>query len=817
MDWGGMIDKIMENARAVEKPWETEKETLELKIGLYQELSGGLKQLQQTVTPLKLPSEYNKKTAALTVLSPAGATAESILTATPASEAVIQDWDLEVQNTATAERRISNYYSSATAALGLAGSFDIRVGGQRASITVASTDSLRQINYKIQQAVDPGGNRLALSAQLVNNRIVLSSSNTGLGSTSATGATMRRGTWSATTGGDDYLPHKMDVAYTKGTGSSDQIAPLTSGQYPSTISIEGKTATTDYTYDNTTGTVSWVAGHEPATGTDFKVTYEKGYPGYIAEIKSGSVTYTSGTDFTYDGTTGKIHWNAGANHPAAGASYEVTFKSTVSKTKGSPDGTDSITRPSSGVFPASITVKSGSTTYTSGVDYTWDQATGTIDWGLGGSEPAPGTDYSVTLGEEYTYAANPFYLENDTGGVLSGLGLLGNLGTSYSKADDANLLLNGVAVTRASNTITDLIGNTTLNLKGAGHVSMSVETDAEQAITDIQSFVELYNEVIDWINIRLSEESKKTSTDTTKSDDFNKKFGLLHGDSLLWQTKARMRQLISDPLNIAGPLRMLAQVGITTESADYGKSGKLEFDTEKFMDALTPGKMDFMDEWMSDQKTSATESLGKIVAGFTGGDFTITQGGKTATVSITADDSLTSMAQKINSARTSDGSSIEVAASVVDRKLVIRSTRLGETMTFTDGNSVLSKLGIDITAPEDATHHVQGTASYVGELMTRAMTQFDSYLDDLVKSTQVQVGPTTAPQGRVASQILYLQNRVSSIDQRIEDYELRMDIMEQGLWTRFTTMEKALTKLNAQSSALASAFASLSGTTASSS
>ena len=28
MDWGGMIDKIMENARAVEKPWETEKETL---------------------------------------------------------------------------------------------------------------------------------------------------------------------------------------------------------------------------------------------------------------------------------------------------------------------------------------------------------------------------------------------------------------------------------------------------------------------------------------------------------------------------------------------------------------------------------------------------------------------------------------------------------------------------------------------------------------------------------------------------------------------------------------------------------------------
>lgn len=812
IDWGGMIDKIMENARKIEKPWKEEKEKLELKIGLYEELSGGLKQLQKILTSLKLPSEYNKKTAVFSVLSPAGAKAESILTATPTSEAVIQEWDLDVLNTATAERRISNYYSSATTALGLSGSFAIRVGGQRATIAVATSDTLRDINYKIQQAVDSGNNRLNISAQLVNNRIVLSSANSGLGSASATGATMRRGTWSAATGGDDYLPHKMDVAYTKGTGSTDQITPLTSGQYPSTISIEGKTATTDYTYDNSTGTISWVAGHEPATGTDFKVTYEGGYPDYIAEIKSGSTTYTSGTDFTYDGATGKIHWNAGANHPAEGASYEITFKSTLNKTKGSAEGTDTLTRPSSGVFPPTIVVKSGSTTYTADTDYHWDPVTGTIDWSLGGGEPPTGSSYTVTFGREYTYAANPFYLEDETGGVLSSLGLAGNLGSSYSKATDANLLLNGVPVTRASNTITDLVGNTTLNLKGAGHVTMSVEADAEKAVADVQSFVELYNDVMEWINVRISEESKKTSkSNSNKSDDFNKKFGLLHGDSLLWQTKARMRQLISDPLNIAGPLRSLSQVGIATEKANYGKSGKLEFDTQLFMDALTPGKMSFMDEWMTDQKTSATESLGKIVAGFTGGNFSITQDGRTATVNITTDDSLTSMAQKINDARTEDGQSIGVSASVIDRKLVIRSTKMGKELSFTDGNAVLKKLGIDVTNPQDRTHRVLDTPPYVGELMTKAMTQLDAYMDNLVKSTQVQVGPTTAPQGRVASQILYLKNQVAAIDLRVKNYEIRMDLMEQGLWTRFTTMEKALTKVNAQASALASAFASLSG------
>ena len=120
---GVALSRMKENLRAArtmdaeqKKALRQEKEKLELKIGLYEELSGELKQLQKTLTSLKPPSEYNKKTAVFSVLSPAGAKAESILTATPTSEAVIQEWDLDVLNTATAERRISNYCSSAATA-----------------------------------------------------------------------------------------------------------------------------------------------------------------------------------------------------------------------------------------------------------------------------------------------------------------------------------------------------------------------------------------------------------------------------------------------------------------------------------------------------------------------------------------------------------------------------------------------------------------------------------------------------------------------------------------------------------------------------
>jgi flagellar hook-associated protein 2 len=94
--------------------------------------------------------------------------------------------------------------------------------------------------------------------------------------------------------------------------------------------------------------------------------------------------------------------------------------------------------------------------------------------------------------------------------------------------------------------------------------------------------LEAYNETLDWINIRLTEESEEDP-----ESDVEKKWGLLKGDRLLWSCKQDMRSITSKiRYDLEGEHKSLASLGITTESVDYGKSGKLEFDESAFMEAM---------------------------------------------------------------------------------------------------------------------------------------------------------------------------------------------------------------------------------------
>jgi hypothetical protein len=430
---------------------------------------------------------------------------------------------------------------------------------------------------------------------------------------------------------------------------------------------------------------------------------------------------------------------------------------------------------------------------------------------------------NIGTGHSLSYHSNVFTLEAGTGDDILGFFNLDATteGAHWVKAQDAILELNGVEVRRSSNTIDDLIGSTTLELKNTGHVGMSIVLDTEKAITAIESFVEAYNEAMDWINIRLSEEQqvKQSSSDWQTSDDFNKKFGLLHGNSVLWQTKNQLRQLISNPVTTLGPLSMLSQIGITTESADYGKSGRIEFDQSKFMEALTPGEVPFYDQWMTDAMTNSTSPLSEIRDSFKSGDFSITVGGKTTTISVTDQDSLTTLSQKINDAkiRAEVGSPdfdipAPVRSKIVNNTLAIISKDLDDDLYIQDPNGVLKSLGLDVTLPNDSAHHVLGTEYFVSDLMTQSMSNFDAYMKNLVSAVPVNVGGgTSTPDGRIASEIYFMQQQVSYIDKRIEDYERQISLTENRLWNQYAAAEQSIALYSAQLSAMSETFANWSG------
>jgi len=816
VQWDEMIDEIMTKARKVETVWKNKQDTLDLKIDLYKELVTNLKAVQTAITSLKTASTYQTKQAEFTTLSPAGANSASIATATVDKTAAIDSWKLEVLQTATAERRVSDRWDTASESLGLSGTFRIYVGSQWGDITVDSDDSLRDINLKIQQATDANGDTLGVTSQLIDNRLVIESANSGLGQDTISGETFTM-------------------------GSSDTI----------------------YLSRNSTNT----------------------YPDTIVSLKSGSTTFANGTDFSYDSSTGKITWLT-SSKPSSGTEFTATYQDVGTVTRGTTNTETMGTLPSGG-YPASVSIKSGSTTYTQGTDYSYDPSTGVVTWLSGGSSPAAGTTYSVVRGSSYTANRNVFFLEDVSGTLVSGTKAAGTgLGLSqevdsegvdhHTDAQDAKLKLNDLSVTRSSNEISDLIAGVTLKLVGAGKVQMDVTLDAEDVVTATQSFVTAYNDTMDWINTRLSEETQEVPEDATLSEDFYKKFGLLHGDPLLWQIKDQLRSLVSSP--------------VTTLPASF----------------------------TTNAQSSSTKALGLS------GSFYVDLGGKRARIDVEATDTLTSIQTKLQNAKdltgstvgsTATGSSMNYTVSIDSGRLVIKPTgtsttttsqtytisRTGDnadllpitpnfespisgSLTITSGNKtykqnvdftvksttdpatgkILNKIvwtgtppttsytakytyyanSVDVTPisgnvsqlgfhEDNSTKEIsfvgistvstdygksgklqfdtdkfmkalKSDSNTVANLMSGWFSKLSTTITNLTSESTIQVGSTTGVQGRVASQIASLKEQSDEIDDRIEAYEKRLSKQQSSLYKQYASMEKTLNSYNTQLSWLKS-------------
>ncbi len=660
IDWGSMADKLIENARKSQEPLVAKQDTLELKIGLFNEFSASMKTMRSAVTPLKLASTFQAKAAEFTVLS--GVNAQSVVTATVSADAAVSRHEIEVLQKAVAQSRFSARIETTMGDAGLAASqsFYINVGGRRAEIQVSTTDSLTTIAQKISDAkditLDPAtgeafGESLGITATVIDNRLVIRSANTGLGETTDTST------------------------LTRGSGTQDKLG---------------------FT----------VAKDAPSNGT--------------LAITAGTVTYVEGTDFTVDSGSDEITWIAG-HGPAAGTSYEVS--------------------------------------------------------------------YSVN--------SSVFSLDGDAG-LLSLLKLDDDSADHYLAAQDAELKIDGLTVTRSSNQIDDLIEGVKLTVNGAGSVVMDITQDAEQAVTGIQDYVTAFNDLMDWINIRLSESSTTSSSqkdDQYKNDDFYKKFGLLHGNSMLWQTKSQIRQLMTDPVTAAYTLKTGRPVLGTMESA--GQTG------------------------------SST--------------FTLTVGVRTAAIEVTPSDTLQTIASKINSSyeMTHDpqGRTYPIpmaSAKVVNNQLVIESSpnrkfslaasdNVLDTLGLGTPFNLLSQIGI---STESSDYGKSGKLEFdsdkfmealrndpdgVAAIMNTVMGKMDEYIGNMVDTSQIEVGYTTAPKGRIASQITTWQTEIATIDKRIAESEARLELRARGLYEQFAQAEVNLAKLQQQSSWLASVVSQLSG------
>lgn len=137
-------------------------------------------------------------------------------------------------------------------------------------------------------------------------------------------------------------------------------------------------------------------------------------------------------------------------------------------------------------------------------------------------------------------------------------------------ATDAVLSLNGITVTRSSNTVDDLIDGLSFELVGESNNpgTVSVTPDVEGFAEDIQDFVDKYNAF------------KEIYQELTAYDAGTNQGGLLIGDSAIRNLDAQLRNALSDQVAGLGSanIRSFGEIGIKTDS----QTGQLSFDQTEF-------------------------------------------------------------------------------------------------------------------------------------------------------------------------------------------------------------------------------------------
>lgn len=130
--------------------------------------------------------------------------------------------------------------------------------------------------------------------------------------------------------------------------------------------------------------------------------------------------------------------------------------------------------------------------------------------------------------------------------------------TETVKAQNAKLLVDGIPISKNSNTIVDAVAGVVLTLKKTNvgsTTSLDVARDAQAVTTAITSFVTAYNKI------------DATLNNLSSYDQTAKKGAVLNGDSSIRSIRNQMRSILSSALpETAGSLTRLNQVGVELQT-----------------------------------------------------------------------------------------------------------------------------------------------------------------------------------------------------------------------------------------------------------
>ncbi len=200
-----------------------------------------------------------------------------------------------------------------------------------------------------------------------------------------------------------------------------------------------------------------------------------------------------------------------------------------------------------------------------------------------------GTSYRLVLTAKSTGTTNAITI-NQNNTTLA-------FNTTLQAAQDASFTVDGLAVTRSSNTVSDVLTGITLTLKSANSatpVTVTSSRDVSEIEKKVVAFVDRYNAVMSYIKGH------------NRYDIDTKTGGTLFGDPVARSISDELSRIMTSSITgLPTTMNMLLQAGVTRDS-----TGVMSLDSAKLTDALNTNYEDVVNLFI---EGTATSGFGKIV------------------------------------------------------------------------------------------------------------------------------------------------------------------------------------------------------------
>lgn len=420
-------------------------------------------------------------------------------------------------------------------------------------------------------------------------------------------------------------------------------------------------------------------------------------------------------------------------------------------------------------------------------------------------------------------------------------------------AKDAVFSIDGITITKPSNTVSDAIQGVTLNLlktTGETPTTLTIARDTSGVKTAIDGFVKAYND------------AAKTMQDLGGYDATTKTGGILQGDSTLRTMQSQLRSALTQQLgNSDAGLSTLSDIGIAFQrdgsiSLDASKLNTVLADSSKNVGALFATMGLPSDSLISYSGSSSATQAGKYnivlsqiatratATGSAIASTTINNSNKTLHLSVdgtsvdvtlntgsyTADTLAAELQARINSSAALIAVNKKVVVTQAAGKLTVAAGQYGSaySVSISGGTGLASLFGtVSTTAGADVAGTVDGVAATgSGQMLTangnakglkllvsggvtgaRGTVSFsygiaqrlDSLLDDMLGSDSTIAGRTAG----ITSSIKDIDNRREVLNRRLAEVEKRYR-------AQFNALDQMVASMQQTSNYLAQQLASLS-------